>query len=105
MPNKYVKKYHIVKKKKSEIWKLLDRIEKSNMKKFQTSYVSGAVYKDMLNRCIICSSKIEDLIFKKRFDKMIKKYRVGKVFSPFDFKVETFNPLAHIFVKGQISEC
>jgi hypothetical protein len=86
----------IVSKKK--IWKELAKIENSNMHKRGTSYCHSAVYDAMLDRCIILSSDKKDLIFKKRYDKMVKQYKGGKIHSPYDFKIEQFDPLAKLML-------
>lgn len=87
------------------IFKKLEKIHKNHMKKRGSSYCYDAVYRDMETRCIIHSNKTHDLIFKDRFNKMIKEYKTKIINWPGDFSVEEFNPLAHLLLSGEIPEC
>lgn len=90
---------------KESLWQELDCIHEKNMKKFHSSYCPNAVLRDMETRCIVHSNENHYLVIKDTLAKMLKEYASGKVHWPGSFSAKEFNPLVHMFVKGEISEC
>ncbi len=85
---------------------LLKKIHKDMMKKHGHNYCPNAVWRDMQEKCIIFSNDTKILVFKKRFDKMIKIYEGNRNCDYMAFyHIKDFNPLIAMFVRNQVSEC
>ncbi len=106
---KEIKKFHIKKLRRTYIFKLLHTIEKSNMRRFHSSYCASAVYHLMENRCILMSNGSYemgyDLILGKRFKQMLNTYRKKHADHYELTRIEEFNPIMAMFFRGQVSEC
>lgn len=110
LSKKECNKLNIKKKKRTEIFRLLHRIENNLMKKQHTAYCASAIYDAMLKRCIIMRDNQSyedgyDLIFVRKFDSMIKQYATGKIHSPYSFKESEFDPIAYLMLTANFSEC
>ena len=100
-----------VKKQKLEVltiksvFNLLRKIHKRMMKKHGHNYCPNAVWRDRQEKCIIFSNDIRILVFKKRFDEMIKIYKKGNSGYMAFYHIKDFNPIMAMFIRNQVSEC
>lgn len=105
-PKKDIKKHNIVLMKKKDFYKKIYKIEKDNMKRYGSTIQHSAIIEWMGERCIIEPDEPKLFyVLKDKFDIMLKRYKDGKIHSPFDLKVPVINPIIKGMLEGVFGEC
>jgi hypothetical protein len=100
-----LKKLHIKQVTKRNLFNMIKRIHKENMRKRGSDYCADAMYGLMEDYCVISNHDRYLLVFWDRVEKCLNKYKRGKISSPVDMPVKKLCIISKMFINDQISEC
>lgn len=87
-----------------QIYDILEKVERANMKKYHSSIQVSAAYKWITDRCMLRQDGV-CYVFVEKFKDMVKQYGNDEVHSPWDLKHKPFDGLMRLFLEGNVSEC
>jgi len=99
-----LKRSHIKQIRRDCLYKRLQRIEQSNMRRHHSSLQMSAVFEWMKDTCFISDEGKHLLVFWNRVERVFKKYRKNAIHSPADMPPK-LNLLFKLIASGAFSEC
>jgi len=100
-----LKRSHIKQIRRDYLYKKLQRIEQSNMKRYHTSLQMSAVFDWMKDTCFISDEHNKFLlVFWNRVEKVFKKYKMNAIHSHADMPPK-LSAMYKLIASAEFSEC